>query len=412
MRTIWMKRAIKGTVIVVAIASVFWFTRSSPIPVDIATASTGPMEVTVDDDAKTRVRHVYTVSAPVAGRVLRISQPGEHQEMSRHIGDSVTAGETIVAVMQPMAPSFLDIRSREELQAAVAAAEASVKLAEAEVRRIEAALEFSRTDLNRALALARTDTISVKGLDKAKLDVATNDAALASAKAQLDVRRSEQAIAAARLISPASVASPTDPSCCIQIRSPISGRVLRIIQESEASIPAGAPLIEVGDPLDLEVVAELLSTEAVRIRPGASVRIDGWGGTPISGRVKRVDPAGFLKVSALGIEEQRVRTVIDFVDPPATWSQLGHDFRVVVHVRTWSADNVLTVPVSALFRKGEDWAVFAVKNGRTLTTPVKIGHRNSRQVEVIEGLSAGDQVVLHPSDRVKDGVPVTQRETD
>lgn len=244
------------------------------------------------------------------------------------------------------------------------------------------------------------------------MDVATNDAALASAKAQLDVRRSEQAIAAARLISPASVASPTDPSCCIQIRSPISGRVLRIIQESEASIPAGAPLIEVGDPLDLEVVAELLSTEAVRIRPGASVRIDGWGGTPISGRVKRVDPAGFLKVSALGIEEQRVRTVIDFVDPPATWSQLGHDFRVVVHVRTWSADNVLTVPVSALFRKGEDWAVFAVKNGRTLTTPVKIVHRNSRQVEVIEGLSAGDQVVLHPSDRVKDGVPVTQRETD
>lgn len=412
MRNIWIKRATSGILIGAGIAAAYWLTRPSPIPVDIATAASGPMEVTVDDDARTRVRHIYTVSAPIAGKVLRISQPGEHHEMSRHIGDEVTAGETIVAVMQPMSPSFLDIRSREELQAAVTAAEAAVRLAEAEVRRIEAALEFSRTDLSRAQALARTDTISVKAFDKAKLDVATNEAALASAKAQLDVRRSEQAIAAARLISPSGVTPATDPACCIQIRAPISGRVLRIIQESEATVPAGAPLIEIGDPVDLEVAAELLSTEAVKVKAGAPVRIDGWGGPPISGRVKRIDPAGFLKISALGIEEQRVRAVIDFVDPPAAWSQLGHDFRVVVHVRVWNGDNVLLVPVSSLFRKGEDWAAFAIKNGRARTTPIKIGHRNAREAEVLSGLSAGDQVVLHPSDRVKDGALVAQRRTD
>ncbi|WP_367115821.1 efflux RND transporter periplasmic adaptor subunit [Hyphomicrobium sp.] len=364
----------------------------------------------MDDEAKTRVRHVYTVAAPVAGKILRISRPGGHDEASSHVGDQVTAGETIVAVMQPMPPSFLDVRSREELKAAATAAEAAVKLAEAEVRRVEAALGFARDDLKRAESLARTDTISVKALEKARLDVDINEAALASAKAQLDVKRSEQAVAAARLIDPASVSAPTNPGCCIEIRSPVTGRVLKIIQDSEAPVLAGTPLIEIGDPLDLEVVAELLSTDAVRIKPGAAVIIDGWGGAPIKGRVTRVDPAGFLKVSALGIEEQRVRTIIDFVDPPAIWSRLGHEFRVIVHVTVWSADDVLTVPVSALFRKGEDWAVFAVREGRARTTVVKIGQRNNRVAEVLSGLSPGDAVVLHPSDRISDGVAIMERE--
>src|SRR5262249_18508166 len=160
---------------------------------------------------------------------------------------------------------------------------------------------------------------------------------------------------------------------------------------------------------DLEVVADLLSTDAVQIKVGAPVRIDGWGGPTIMGKVVRVDPAGFLKVSALGIEEQRVRVTIDFVDTPATWSQLGHDYRVIVHVAIWSADDALTVPVSALFRKGDEWAVFAVDNGRARTTAVKIGHRNNRVAEVLAGLPAGAQVVLHPSDRIVDGIRVAQR---
>jgi HlyD family secretion protein len=286
-----------------------------------------------------------------------------------------------------------------------------VKLAEHEVHRIEAALEFARKELQRAQALARSEVISARALDKAKLDVETNEAALGNAKAQLDVRRSERASVAARLIDPSSVAAPANPASYIQIRAPVTGRVLKLIQESETVVPVGAPLIEIGDPRDLEIAAELLSTDAVQIKAGSPVRIDGWGGPPIRGRVTRVDPAGFVKVSALGIEEQRVVTVIDFVDPPDSWPQLGHDYRVIVHVTIWNADNALTVPVSALFRKGDEWAVFAIKDGRARATPIQIGRRNNRVAEVLAGVSAGDQVVLHPSDRVIDGVAVAERET-
>ncbi|WP_338283845.1 efflux RND transporter periplasmic adaptor subunit [Sinorhizobium sp. KGO-5] len=361
------------------------------------------MEVTIDDEAKTRVRHVFTVSAPIAGRVLRISPP-------RHVGDQVIVDETVVAVMQPTVPSFHDARTHEELQAALAATEAAVRLAEAEARRIEAALGFSRTELQRAEALARTGAVSLKALDKAKFDVETNEAALASAKAQVEVRRNERASVAARLSGSSGATPQSDPACCIQLRAPVTGRILKIIQESEGVVQAGAPLVEIGDPLDLEIVADLLSTDAVRIKPGASVRIDGWGGSSIKGRVNRVDPAGFVKVSALGIEEQRVRTIIDLLDPPDAWSALGHDYRVIVHVVTWRAEHVLTVPVAALFRNGEDWAVFAVKDGRARTTVVKIGQRNSRAAEVQSGLSAGDRVVLHPSDRIIEGVTVSKRD--
>jgi HlyD family secretion protein len=212
------------------------------------------------------------------------------------------------------------------------------------------------------------------------------------------------------LIDPATAAAPTDPICCIQIRAPVTGRVLKIIQESEAVVQAGTPLIEIGDPLDLEIVADLLSTDAVQIKSGSAVRIDGWGGSPIKGRVVRVDPAGFLKVSALGIEEQRVHVTIDFVDPPEVWSSLGHDFRVTVHVTIWSAEDTLRVPVGALFRKGEDWAVFSLKGGRAHATILKIGRRNSRTAEILSGLAEGEEVVLHPSDRIAEGVRVSERE--
>ena len=410
MRGIWLK-CVAGTVIVAAAAAgIGWFAWPRPIPVDLARAAFGPMEVTVDDDARTRVRHVYTVSAPVAGKVLRISHPAGRHETSLHVGDQVTAGETVVAVMQPSLPGFLDIRSREELQAAATAADAAVNLAGAEVRRIEAALAFSRDELRRAQALSRTGAVSSRALDKAQFDVDTNEAALASAKAQLDVRRSEHAVAAARLIDPSGGSEPTNPNCCIEVRAPVTGRILRIIQESETVVLPGTPLLAIGDPLDLEVAADLLSTDAVQVKPGAPVRIDGWGGPALRGRVKRVDPAGFVKVSALGIEEQRVQAVIDFVDLPESWSALGHDFRVVVHVTTWSADNALTVPVSALFRNGEEWAVFTVRDGRARTSLVRIGHRNSRQAEVLSGMSDGDLVALHASDRIRDGVAVSERD--
>jgi HlyD family secretion protein len=411
MSNIWTRRTAWSVAVAVGVAGLVWFAWPRPILVDMASVAKGPMEVTVDDDGKTEVRHVYTVSAPVAGKVLRISQPMGESPISRHVGDEVTANETIVAVMQPITPSFIDFRSRQEIEAAVAAADAAVKYAESEVHRLEAAVSFYRTELTRAETLSRTQTVSVQALDKAKFDAESNEASLASAKAQVQVWEGVRNSLAARLIDPSRVIAPTDPACCIRLRAPVSGRVLKVIQESEAAVQTGTPLIEIGDPLDLEVVADLLSSDAVQVKVGAPVLIDGWGGTSIRGRVVRVDPAGFLKVSALGIEEQRVHVTVNFVDPPQAWSQLGHDYRVIVHVITWSAEDALTVPVSALFRKGEDWAVFAIEDGRARTTHVRIGHRNNRIAEVLDGLSPGVQVVVHPSDRISDGRRVVQRPT-
>src|SRR5215510_2766933 len=402
MRISWVRRAGWGAIASLGFAGLAWFAWPRPIGVDLATITKGLMEVTVDDEARTRVRHIYTVSAPIAGKVLRTS---------REVGDPVTADETVVAVIQPTWPGLHDVRTHEELGAALTAADAAVRLAEAEVRRIDAALAFSRTELERAQALARTDAISLKALDKARFEVDASEASLASAKAQLDVRRSERASVAARLSHPTSSEISANTDCCVQIRAPVTGRVLRVAQESETVVQPGAALMAIGNPADLEIVADLLSSDAVRIAPGAAVRIEGWGGPPIRGRVSRVDPAGFLKVSALGIEEQRVRTRIDFVDPAESWARLGHDFRVIVHVTVWRADDVLTVPVGALFRRGDDWAVFAVVNGRTGTVPVQIGQRNNRVAQVVSGLTAGDRVVLHPSDRVKDSIAVAARET-
>jgi HlyD family secretion protein len=309
MRASWSKPLLWSVGAGLAVIGLVWFAWPAPVAVDLTVVTKGPMEVTVDDDGKTQVRHIYTVSAPIAGKVLRISHPAGESGISLHVGDEVIANDTVVAVMQPTAPGFLDLRSRQEIEAAVAAADGYVKYAESEVRRLEAAVAFYRTELARAQTLARTQTISPQALAKAQFDVDSNEAALTSARAQVEVWQSIRKSLAARLIEP-SIAAPADPICCVQIRGPVTGRVLKIVQESEAVVQAGTPLIEIGDPLDLEVVADLLSTDAVQIAPRSSVRIDGWGGSSIRGRVTRVDPAGFLKVSALGIEEQRVRTTL------------------------------------------------------------------------------------------------------
>lgn len=402
MRRIWIRRTAGLLVAAAAVAGAAWFAWPQPIPVDLAPVARAPMEVTIEDEGRTRVRHVYTVSAPTAGKVLRTP---------RHVGEEVVADETVVAVMQATTPGFLDLRSRQELRAALAAAEATVELAEHEVQRIARGLEFARDELQRAEALARRNVVSAQAMDKAQADVETAEHALAAARAQLAVRHGERASLAARLIEPegASGPRPSDPSWGIQLRAPASGRILAIRQESEAVVQPGTPLIDIGDPRDLEVVVDLLSNEAARIEPGSAARIDGWGGSPLQGKVRRIDPAGFTKVSALGIEEQRVSSIIDLVDPPDAWLRLGHDFRVIVNVTVWSSEDALTVPVAALFRRGGAWAVYAVRDGRARNTAVEIGRRTDRTAEVLAGLSPGEQVILHPSDRIADGVAVAAR---
>lgn len=391
---------------IAAAAYAFW---PRPLLVDVVAARLGPFSVTIDEDARTRVRHIYTVSAPVTARLLRISAPATAGRAPLHVGDQVIANQTVVAILQPAPPPFIDTRSRDELVAALSAAEAAIALAEAEVRRSQVARELAKGEHERIEALTRTQVASAKALEKAHADLGAAEAAVAIARAQLEVRRSERSGLAARMQPPTLTLNFADPECCIAVRSPVSGRILRIVQESENVVTAGTPLIEIGDPADLEIVADLLSPDAVQVEPGAPVNIEGWGGPPLIGKVTRVDPAGFTKVSALGIEEQRVRSIIELTEPAAAFVRLGHDFRVNVRITIWSGNNVLTIPTGSIFRSKNNWAVYKVESGKAKLLPVKIGRRTNQLVEVAEGLQDADTLILHPSDRVSDGQAVTPR---
>lgn len=383
-------------------ALIVWALWPQPVPVDMAMVGSGPLEVTVEDEGVTRIREVYTVSAPIGGKMLR---------SPREVGDQVKANKTLVAEIAPTDPTFLDVRSQRVNEAAVQAAQAGVDLAEAQVKQARSQLEFARSDLRRAEELAVSKTISARALDKAKLDVDSGEAAVASAIATLEVRRRELESAKARLIQPGEAdTGERSASCCVEVRSPIDGVVLKIVTESEQVVLPGAPLIEIGDPGDLEIVVDFLSRDAVRIRPDAPARIESWGGDKtLAAKLRRIEPTAFTKVSALGIEEQRVKVILDFTGPPSEWQQLGHGYRIIARVVVWDGDDVLQVPLGALFREGDNWAVFVVEDGRAQRRLVKIGYRNLHAAQVIDGLKAGEQVVLHPSDRVLDGVRITPR---
>jgi HlyD family secretion protein len=395
----------RGIIVLIGLAIaglVVWALWPQPVLVDMAVIKKGPLEVTVEDEGITRIHDVYTVSSPILGKMLR---------SPREVGDKVVADKTLVAEIEPAAPTFLDVRSQRVNEAAVRAAQAAVDLAEAQIKQANAQLEFAKSDLRRAEELAASSTISTRTLEKAKLDVDSAEAAVASAKATLEVRRRELESAKAQLIQPGEIkAGERSASCCIEVRSPIDGVVLKIIAESEQVVQPGAPLVEIGNPGDLEIAVDFLSRDAVRIKPGDVARIESWGGDQIlNARVERVEPTGFTKVSALGIEEQRVKVILNLLGPETAWMRLGHGYRVIARVVVWHGDDVPQVPLGALFRAGDDWAVFVVSDGRARRRIVKIGERNLHAAQVIGGLVLGEQVVMHPSDRVQDGVRVEPR---
>ncbi|GAB4226607.1 MAG: HlyD family efflux transporter periplasmic adaptor subunit [Methyloligellaceae bacterium] len=398
----WIKRLTGGALLLAAAGLFVYALLPQPVLVDVETVSRGELRVTVDEEGETRIREIYAVSSPIDGKVLR---------SPREVGDAVKKDETIVAIIEPAEPSFLDVRRRRELEAAVAAARAAVRLAESEVRRAKSELKFAEKDLARTRALAERGTISQRTLEKAELEVEVRRAALAEAIATLELREKELESAKARLIGPQDrdvIAS--EESCCIEVRAPIDGVVLRIDRESEQVVKAGDPLLQIGDPRDLEIVVDLLSTDAVKVKPGADAVVEGWGGRePLRARVRRIEPAAFTKISALGIEEQRVNTILDFTDPKESLPPLGHGFRVFVRITVWSGENVLRVPLGALFREGSAWAVFSVVDGKAQLVRVQIGHRNSTHAEVLAGLAENTPVIVHPSDRVADGVAVEVR---
>ena len=319
----------------------------------------------------------------------------------------MTAGRTVVAAIHPVQPSLLDVRTRSELRGVVDAAKAAVTLAEAQVESAETNVRLKRADLERAKALAGNATISVSAFERVGADVETAEAHLKEMQAALDLRRSELASAEARLMGPEA---GTGSDVSVTVLAPTDGTVLDLLSESEQVVLSGGPLLEVGDPADLEIVVHLLSADAVGIAPGAAAEVDGWGGPTLAARLRRIDPAAYTKVSALGIEEQRVDAVFEITSPREDWQRLGHQFRVVVHIPVWSAEDALRVPPGALFRRGDAWHVFTVVDGRARPVPVTIGHRNSRFAEVIDGLAEGATIVLHPSDRVVDGVALEPRE--
>ncbi len=398
-----LKRMILYAVVAIAVAAglvyAFW---PQPVPVDTAAIPRGELVVTIDGDGRTRVREVYVVSAPVPGRVLRIE---------RHVGDAVVARETLLATIHPSDPAFLDRRARAQAESAAKAAKAGFALAEAELARAVAELDFAQAELARAERLAARGTVSQSDLDRARLTVRTAKAAVATAEATVEIHRFELETAQAGLIEPGGIGDSADgQSCCVDVFSPVNGRVLRVINESETVVAAGTPLVEVGDAKDLEVVVDLLSSDAVRVAEGAPVVIEDWGGrTVLSGRVRRVEPTGFTKVSALGIEEQRVNVLIDFTDPPEQWRDLGHGYRIEAHIVVWRGEDVLILPLGALFRDGDRWAVFVADGGRAHLRHVDIDHSDGRRAQITSGLSEGERVILHPSDLIADGVRVVPR---
>jgi HlyD family secretion protein len=378
-----------------------WLLRPQAVPVDFATVERGPLRVTISDEGEARVREVFAVSAPVPGFLRRIEI---------HAGDTVTAYETVVAWIEPSDPSFLDARSSAEARALVHTAEAARAHGAAEVRRAEAEDEFATAEHARIVKLEAQGVASQSALDAAARHARVARAALEEARAGLAARDSELAAARARLLAPRARSAPPKACDCVAVFSPVTGTVLRVVRESEGQILAGEIILEVGDPTNLEIAAELLSSDAVKVAAGQRALVDGWGGDRVlDAVVRRVEPFGITKVSALGIEEQRVNVLLDLTEPRERWQRLGHGFRVEVSIITWEADAVAQVPYSALFRDGEAWAVFAVVDGRAALRRVKIGHENGVAAEVLSGLSVGARVVVYPSDRVVDGARLIER---
>ncbi|WP_138423488.1 efflux RND transporter periplasmic adaptor subunit [Maritimibacter alexandrii] len=396
-----LRTIVIGAVAVAAIGGAVWVSMQPEIvPVDMAEVTAGPMEVTVNADGTTRVRDVFEVAAPVSGTVGR--SPVK-------VGDTVIKGETVIARIEPGEPAFLDERARKQAEAAVAQAEAALALAKTQITVAEADLNNAQRQLNRAFDLHERGTTSDAALETAETAVDIASAQLDSAHATADMRMSEVAAARAVLTQPGERTLDEEEACCVDIRAPVSGKVLSVTSTSARPVTAGTTLLTIGPTDDLEIVVELLSTDAVRLAAGAPAHIERWGGDmALDAVVREIEPAAFTKVSALGIEEQRVRVVLDFADgvdvPP-----LGHNFRVYARIVEWSADNALRLPISALFRDGADWAVFVVRDGTAHLTSIDIGQRNSDEAEVLSGLEAGDRVITHPSDRVAQGTLVEAR---
>ena len=365
-----------------------------PLGVEVGAVTKGPLVVTVDGHGRTRLKDRFVVSAPVAGQIDRIAlRPG----------DRIKLGAPIT-VVTPIEPPLLDARSKAQADAQLRLAKAAEAQAVVRVRTAEAANDHAKTELSRLRALMASGGITQAALEDTELAARTAAAELDSARFGVGVARSQVEVANATV---SRATGKADDSASMPVKSPVDGAVLRVPQESAGVVAAGAPLVEIGDPAGLEIVLDVLSADAVQIKPGAETWIEHWGGDKrLDARVRLVEPSGFTKVSALGVEEQRVNVVADFTGPVAERAALGDGYRVHARVVVWQKADAIRVPLSALFRDEDRWAVFVIAGDRADKRVIEIGHRGDREAEALSGVGEGDRVIVHPSDRLKSGARV------
>jgi HlyD family secretion protein len=396
----WFVWILLASALVAGVAYSLW---PQPVAVETMLVRRGRMQVTVDEDGTTQVRERYQVSSPVAGQLLRIELRSS---------DRIKAGETLLATIRPSDPALLNAREVAQTEARAAAAEAAVERAEARRSQTKVSADLAEIQFGRAEKLRSSNSIAQDEFDAAEALFRARREEMRVTNFELEIAKFEyeQAQAALGLVQPNNQEFTKN----FEIRSPISGSVLRLFEESSTVVTAGKPLLEVGDPNDLQIVVDVLSSDAVKIQPGNEIRIVHWGGQqPLAATVRVVEPAAFTKISALGVEEQRVNVIGDFLDHSRDEGRrLGDGYRVEAEIVVWDEENVLQVPTAALFRESGQWCVFTVKQGKAQQQVVQIGQRNQLMAEVREGLEADSEVVIYPSDQVKEGLAVRVQRTE
>lgn len=393
-----LRRFVPWLIGLALVAAVAMGLKPKPVEVETGVVARAPLTVRVSEEGKTRIRNRYVVAAPVNGRMRRVPLKA---------GDAVKAGETLLTAIEPVASPLLDPRAKLLAEAIVSSRQANVSRATEALAAAKSGQVMADADLKRIHSI-RGGAVSDADRDRAKMEASIRAADVRGAEFALKVAEHEVAQARAALERPAVSAEGN----AIEVVAPVSGHLLHVMQESETVVTAGTPIAEIGDPADLEIEAEILSRDAVTMKPGDAVSIEQWGGPqPLSARVRRIEPAAFTKISALGVEEQRVYVLCDLIDPPAEARALGDRFRVEVRVAVWHRDDVLVIPAGALFREGSTWKTFVFRDGKAISVTVEAGKSDGRFTEVLSGVEAGDEVLLHPPDTVKDGSMVKKRGT-
>jgi len=390
-----------GLAVIVIATIVYGFLPQARL-VDVASVSMGPMQVEVVEEGKTRVIDRFVISAPVAGYIRRFEF---------EVGDAIEQGKTLVD-LDPLRPQVLDARSRAEAKARAAAAQAALMAAKQNASMTKATKELAQEEYKRIINLRKNQLVSQDEEDKAAASAHVTKAAQRSAEFAVEVARHK--LEAARTVLAYSAAKDTgEPDEHVDITSPINGSILKVYRESEGVVGAGQPLIEVGNAKALEVEVDVLSEDAVQIKTGTRVLFERWGDAkPLEGRVRKVEPVGFTKISALGVEEQRVLIIADIISGPKLWERLGDGYRVEAHFILWEEEDVLQVPSSALFPFKDAWAVFVMENGRVYRRTIKIGQQNGLAAQVLDGLTAEEKVIKYPDDTINDGIRVKVRAYD